>query len=298
MMQENRYEAPQAEIREKEERPPRPWLFFVCLIAGYFLTLRLIDPADGQSLLLVILGFFFFLFYVYRPFKLWRSKPIPTEITVLSSTDPGFSVGTEIEQNYHLNADTLTQLGFTEHGLFRMDNSSFGVRKIYRSIFDNPQLKIEGIWLGWPVRPKRQMMSLFLKTRLADGTTLTTTNHAGSYALPPLPGRKRFIFPRVKDPATLLECHKRMLAEEGSFSTPLDLPSGDTLDRLKRQTEEERRDLAQQGYLVLDEKKGVYRLTLKAALIINLRTTPPLLFYFLIRQATEANARLRRWSLS
>lgn len=130
-------------------------------------------------------------------------------------------------------------------------------------------------------------------TRFSSALTIETNTNSVLPLTPGNPAVRAFRFPDIREPKTLYEMHRHLLAKHAEGLFPQGEPAGQEMKRWVRTAENYGRRHEKIGYMVLAEDGTSYRLTWKGAFLVALRGLWPtsLLRRLHERQAMSAERR-------
>jgi hypothetical protein len=121
-------------------------------------------------------------------------------------------------------------------------------------------------------------MQFLVRSEFADDTQLVTGANPRPHfnIFPPRPRVASQNFPWVKQPAILCEAHRRRLVASGKADVPRVAPiAGDELACYDRDRDRAIQWHVQCGYRYADERAGVYRFTIKGAILGSWKLATP-----------------------
>ncbi len=261
---------------DDHRKPPRPlrsqarpastsWFALVVTIIGLMALgfMGAWDMVVGLSLFL-FLGVYFVSPLIARP-KGWVSAN--PDVRAIDLDEPESPEG--IADAHRSVLEALAKLGFVERGWLVIEHND-AMSTYYLAIFDNRSERTIARWivqvLPSPHKPREPILGFF--TRFADGLEVATGNNPAVSPFPAAKFRKGFRFPGVVAPDRLLRLHHRALAEQGEFSTRVDLIEGDPIVFFRKSAAEEMGCRLKAGYYRLDEASARYRLTVLGAYLV------------------------------
>lgn len=181
--------------------------------------------------------------------------------------DPsGPDIPDEIAARFRRATADLQALGFALRGGFRQSNpASQGIAQ-HLGLFERP-----GTWevakLMVVTTNRGVRTTIVFQTFFADGTELATSDGGELPAWPRRADALGLAFPEIRSTGDLFEAHRAMVARAGRIPAR-DLPADDAalVDHLRATIEKNRAWPVAIGFYVLDEARGVYRLTWKGAI--------------------------------
>jgi hypothetical protein len=122
-------------------------------------------------------------------------------------------------------------------------------------------------------------------TDFVNGDEIATHNSGIAFVYKPHPKKRQFRFPGVQHPLALYRAHRSLVDRHRPAAEPFIPTRGTEHLHLAHSFEKTYRRQAEFGYLFLDEAAGVYRPTLKGAILMSWKLAWP------VKQAREALAR-------
>jgi hypothetical protein len=165
----------------------------------------------------------------------------------------------------------LSDLGFVFLGHWQHTGHSHATGEV--TLMEHPQT-LDLARVVVVMTATRQQVVLIFQTRFADGTEVATANQQVAAGLPTPPEITGLWMPEVRDAVRLYHLHAQLRDSRGAGKKRLAI-GPDPTAFLRATALRVNRHHVETGYTFLDEPHGVYRPTLKAALLMTWRLSWP-----------------------
>ncbi|NIM47986.1 MAG: hypothetical protein GTN78_00290, partial [Gemmatimonadales bacterium] len=215
----------------------------------------------------------------------------------LAAYDPGrHEMPHDLARAYRENIDALTSVGFQVAADLYQQGwvKNVNLRAALLESADGDEKAVVAAMHAATGRPRVAVSYVEFVTKFADGRKLLVNNSPQMGVYAPVAGRTLAQFLDVRDPARLRRIHQSLVRRHvgPSQTMPAD-HRGDPAGFLSEAMVRELQEQVSTGYLWLDQDAGVFRPTLRGALLMTWKLLPPVSNLRKARLRYRANQILR-----
>jgi hypothetical protein len=222
--------------------------------------------------------------------------PVRMRARSWQSADPVYTPDDEsrMPPAARLTAAALRALGFEDRGTWQHHGAALATGRLI--LLEHPRTRDVAKVLVVTARD-RQVITLLLQTRFADGTEALTANNPILSGFPPLPEVTVAWLPEVRDAESLYQVHDQLRDALGGVRERVGI-GDDPAAFLRAGSIRSLANWVVTGYYVLDPVRGVVRPTWKGAALITWRLLGPVKQLFRARRRRATQQLLDRLGIS